>query len=284
MDDLLKVSSGTILAGVALMPGFLARTLAQEVASEGRNLSPWGELMRATWVALGFWALFLWPTGFQRIELTGLNVPRTIAWAFVALVVVTAGAVSWRLLLPKALRGLRARYPGYRWSAGDLSPWLVNLGRVTGDDSVTIWTKSGVVYYGTIFLRPTREEDGSLIVEVEAYGMRDKDAPHRATDLIELDIRRQPPQLVTLDRAEIAAIEVTDSMEHRKALAMKSAEAQRQEAERLAKERRQAKLRAEALRAPLTDQEYHAFLRHVREVVNGLNEPAKVQRFDRPRV
>lgn len=132
---------------------------------------------------------------------------RTVVWELPGASPGATRLALYRRLFSRILLWLNHQYPGYRWSAGDRSPWLVALGLVGGRNLVTVWTKSGAVYYGSVYAAPTREDDSSIVLNVYAAARRDEDRPHRTLDLFETS-RAGPDRLMVFNRNDIDAFEI----------------------------------------------------------------------------
>lgn len=216
MEEFLKLSTSSVALVLAIIPGFLSRAIANQFASEARSLSAWSELMHSALVSLVFWSLFS-ATGqldsFKPSE--GQISTHLIALALVFIGFSALLVVLWRLAVPWALIKLNERYPNLRWSAGDRSPWLVALSFVGRENLVTVWTKSGVVYYGAVFVAPTREDDQSIVLDVFATASRLEGKPHRSFDLVQTP-QNSPRRLVVISLPEIDALEIVDKEAEKK--------------------------------------------------------------------
>ena len=205
----MELPTTSAAVAIALLPGFMARASAGYFATEARALSLWAELMHSALAAICFWMVFVPATGLAETEYDpGKHTVGIIVWFWLALGITIGLIVILRAGTPRVLKGLNDRFPEYRWSAGDRSPWLVLLSQLSRDQSVTVWTKSDVIYFGTVYIAPTRDDENTIVLDVHAKAVRNKDVPYKGTpmDPTPTDAR----QLVVLERSEISAVEFTD--------------------------------------------------------------------------
>jgi len=205
------ISSG-IASSVGLVPAFLAVSGARKIHPPSRKLSTKEEALFLLASALLFWAIFSALSGFNvfKIDESFAATDRyTMIWALASTAITFVVLTLLGRLAKKGPKALKDRFENAEVPAGDRSPWLVSMDWVDNGNSVLVWTKSGVVYGGTVFVAPETETDDSIVLKVTHKASRDQESPHKTTPLESVNTGGVP-KYVTIFKGEIAAMETFD--------------------------------------------------------------------------
>lgn len=207
-----KFTTASVTFAAAVLPGFLARSLARPFAPTSRRTPAWDELMLSGSAAIVFWAMFIQVSGLDLSKPVSLikepNWTGTL-WSVLLCISVSAGVVvGLRLPLNGFLRWMARSFPNVNVPLGDRSPWIIAMDRVGKPNTVKVVMQSGVIYIGSVDVAPQSEDDDSVIVRIGSTAMVHPDHPHRNTDPI--SFAEGTPVLAVLQKVDIAALEIFD--------------------------------------------------------------------------
>jgi hypothetical protein len=217
--DMLNRLSGTTSSDILFIlglfiPGAVARAGASNFVPEVKTPSNWAEQMIAVWVSIIFWTVFYLPAAIWAAisadPFPVLPTPSLVLWAAASLMLVTFLLAVYRVVQPKYLDRRAEKLPDRKMPGGERSPWLMSMSLAAGENYISVFTKTRVVYCGKLKFGADRDDEGSIVVTLIKKGHLLTERPHLTN---EDDFWFPPSDLpvhVVLDRSEIAAIEILD--------------------------------------------------------------------------